>query len=490
MPQPQAPDAAARSADADALDEADAKAVLLVRAFESPLTPPWTEADAAWATREAERLEGEHAPTPRFLARRAWLACERLARHGVHSRAAPVLPIGWVAATAVLAAFGLGLFSDAVAGARRINILAPPLLALLAWNLGVYLVLAVAWIARLRRPAADAAAGRPLREAVLRMAQRAAQWMSGAVRRADAPALARFTLDWAHAARPLHGARIAAVLHAAAAALALGALGSLYARGLAFEYRAGWDSTFLDAADVQRIVSAVLGPAAHWTGTALPDAPQLAALRFAAGPGENAAAWIHLYAVTVAAVVLLPRLLLAAASAWHARHLAGRFALPLDDPYFRGVLRGRGGSGLEVRVLPYSYHLPAQLLPGLQAALRRAFGPAVRMELAEAVPLAGEETWRPPASASTLVALFPLTATPERESHGAFVRALHAAPARAAVMVLVDESGFRRRFTGPDGATRLAQRRAAWQRMLQDLGEAPVFIDLAHAQESDAGASP
>ena len=113
----------------------------------------------------------------------------------------------------------------------------------------------------------------------------------------------------------MHQARIARALHIGAAAFALGALASLYARGLAFEYRAGWDSTFLDADGVQRLLAVVLWPATALAGFPLPDAPTLAALRFSTGPGENAARWIHAHAIGVVAVVVLPRLLLAASRA-------------------------------------------------------------------------------------------------------------------------------------------------------------------------------
>ncbi len=35
------------------MNEAEARRVLLVRAFETPPAAPWSEADAAWASREA-----------------------------------------------------------------------------------------------------------------------------------------------------------------------------------------------------------------------------------------------------------------------------------------------------------------------------------------------------------------------------------------------------------------------------------------------------
>jgi hypothetical protein len=83
--------------------------------------------------------------------------------------------------------------------------------------------------------------------------------------------------------------------------------------------------------------------------------------------------------------------------------------------------------------------------------------------------------------------LFAATATPERETHGAFVRALQKALSEKALSgsvslhVLVDESGLRQRSAAAsDAELRLTQRRAAWQRMLHDLSlPAPQFIDLS-----------
>ena len=77
--------------------------------------------------------------------------------------------------------------------------------------------------------------------------------------------------------------------------------------------------------------------------------------------------------------------------------------------------------------------------------------------------------------------LFAATATPERETHGAFARAVAAAAPRATVSVVVDESGLRRHLgAAGDAELRLTQRRAAWQRMLHDLSlPAPHFVTLA-----------
>jgi hypothetical protein len=437
------------------MNETDARHVMLVRAFEAPMAPPWTELEAEAATREASREQGEQASDDRFLAARGRIAAARLAaREPGVGRMLAVSGRTWLVWVIVLAAFAIGVASDAIGAPGRINILAPPLLAVMAWNLLVYVGLVLG----------PRAAG-TMRTAVARALQRA---------QSSGGALGRYGADWARVAQPLHGARAAAALHAGAAALVLGMVASLYLRGLAFEYRAGWESTFLGAQQVHALLSIVLGPASRLTGIGLPDAAQIEALR--APGGENAARWIHLYAVTAALVVLLPRGLLALAAAWRARRLAADLPLPLADAYFRRLLNARSGRAAPVHVVPYSYELPAELRPGLQRALERHLGTAVVPSVAVPVPQGEEERISPPPPDAALVALLALTATPERETHGRFVQALAGLAGDAArLTVLVDESGFRLRF----GSSRLAERRDAWQRMLGEVGHAPVFADLS-----------
>ena len=132
-------------------------------------------------------------------------------------------------------------------------------------------------------------------------------------------------------------ARAARVLHVAAALFALGAVAGLYVRGLVFEYRAGWESTFLDAPAVHALLSFFLSPAAQLIGVPFPSVDQIAALRFTNGtPGNaNAALWIHLYAVTVGAIVIVPRLALALIARWQEQRRSQRFAFDMSEPYFR-----------------------------------------------------------------------------------------------------------------------------------------------------------
>jgi hypothetical protein len=458
--------------------ESELAGVCWVRAVEQGTGDgvPWNDEDAAWASREARRDVGEGAAAPAFVLRRSRLAAQRLAERDAAWRV-PLQgegPRAW-RSLLLLAALAIAawIVGDVLGPSRRINLLAPPILLLLAWNLALYAVLP--W-----------SGGRGLAAWIARANEAARSRLS--TRDAAAPLLAaraRFAAEWALLARGAQAPRVAALLHAAAALLALAVIGSMYVFGLAFDYRAGWDSTWLDAHDVQRLLGVVFAPAAALTGIALPDAAELARLRFADGSaGERAGRWIHLYAVTLALAVVLPRALLAAWAARRARRAADGLVLPLHEPYFRALLRDGPAPSRPALVLPYSYTLGAAQRKGLLAALRAVVSPGVEPQLQDTLPLGAEAEparWLPAALPADVVLLFAATATPERETHGAFARAVVAAAPRATVSVVVDESGLRRHLgAAGDAELRLTQRRAAWQRLLHDLSlPAPHFVSLS-----------
>jgi hypothetical protein len=236
---------------------------------------------------------------------------------------------------------------------------------------------------------------------------------------------------------------------------------------------------------VRQVLGVVFAPASALSGLALPDAAELAKLRFAEGSaGERAGRWIHLYAITLVVVVVAPRLLLAAWSFARARRAESQLALPLDEPYFRALLRDGPAPPQPLTVLPYSVTLGGAQRAALLPALREAIGPGVQLRLHDMLPLGAEDELArhlPADLAPEVAVLFAASATPERETHGAFVRALvDALAGRASVHVLVDESGFRERVGGAaDAELRLTQRRAAWQRLMHDLSlPPPKFVDL------------
>ena len=469
------------------MDESAAREALLVRAYEMAVPARvehlWSDADREWATQATLRSVGDEADADIFIAERAGLAADRLRQRD--AGAGQVLRAlewqSWIGWGLVLAALAAGFAGEAIGPARRVNVLAAPLMALLAWNLAVYVLLALRTLMRLAR------SGGPASGRLARLV--ATLGLASALRRARDPAspLAVFARDWIAASAPLTMARLAQVLHCAAAMFAIGAMFSMYLRGFAFEYRAGWESTFLQAPAVHALLSVVLGPAAAITGITLPDTGALASIRFPESTGENAARWIHLYAATILLIVLLPRAILAAHQALIARTLARSFALPGEDGYFSALARARGGAVATVLIVPYAMRPDPAAGAALQGVLARVFGTRVQLVFAPGVGFGEEDNMGAlPQSATPpalLAALFALTATPERENQGAFLAALSTRkPAATPLVVLVDESAFRQRF-GAAAATRVQERRAAWRRMLAQTHGEPVFVDLGRLEQ-------
>jgi hypothetical protein len=472
------------------MDEAMARDVVIVRALETAdgAREIWSDADRMWAGRAAAEAVGAAAPPDSYLARRATLVLERFSKRHPRfvalTRRSP--SPGWLGPVAAAGAFIIGAAGADLGPAHRINLLAPPVLALLAWNLAVYVALlssvfvrhgriaewtgplrrnVVAWLRDVRRPMRKPVLPPPL-----------------------AAAFARFSAQWSLLAAPLWRDRAAAVLHTCAATLAAGAIAGLYVRGIALEYRAGWQSTFLDATDVARLLNVVLAPGAWLTGIAVPDADHLRTL---AGDsiGENAAMWIHLYAATLLLLVIAPRAALATGAWISRRRLASRFPLALDEPYFQRLLRGWQRGTARVVALAYSYDVPQRNADGLAQVLTRALESAVDIQWRPAVAYGADDLPEVASGApAAVVVVFNLSATPERETHGAFVRALAAQLASGAPLVaVVDASDFTDRFD--DHPRRIAERRDAWERALAEQGVDAVFVRLASPDLAQAGAA-
>jgi hypothetical protein len=468
------------------MDERTALAATALEAFETaePRSPNWSDADRAWADRVGLDSSSAEAPLDAFVAVRARHALQRLApREPALARlASPSLRAGRWTIAAVAVAFLVGLLADQLAGSRRINLLAPPMWGVLAWNFFVYLGLLVLPLLRLARrqgergPIVRGLAGRIVRR--IRLPRLAAG--------GSAAALHRFAALWSERGRALATRRAETLLHAAAAALALGLIAGLYLRGLVFDYRVGWQSTFLSPEVAHAVVTTLLTPAALLSGIALPDVAAFAAMREGDGPatgGAPAAAWIHLLALTLLLFVALPRVLLAAVARGRARWRGARFPLPLEQPYYQRLARLQRGGSARVVVFPYGTAVSPQATLGLRTLLAESFGPQVALEVAPGVAFGAEDeaALAIPAGTSHAIALFDLSATPENENQGRFLQRLSAAlPAGAALAVLLDESQFARRFAGM--GERLAQRRDAWRQW----GEAHRSRPLALALEGKA----
>ena len=296
------------------MTEQEARQVLLLQAHEGEGGKHWSSEDRLWATRQAAAVAGDQASPERFVVARAMVAMQRLlprdasARRWLERRA---WHPAWVWLGAVLG-FITGVAADRLGPPEHVNLLAPAVWAVVLWNLCVYVAALMPW-----RGGVGSQLG---------------PWFARRGQGIDLGA----SLLWARHAAPLSMKRAALVLHVAAAALASGLAAGLYLRGLVLDYRAGWQSTFLDVPAVQALLNTLLAPASLLTGIGVPD---VAPLRV--GPGApaqaTAAPWIHLYAGTLMLWVVVPRLLLAWWSAWRADALSRRFPLPLDTPYFEAL---------------------------------------------------------------------------------------------------------------------------------------------------------
>ncbi len=482
-----------------ALREDDARRLWLVRAVE---TRDQTEQLLTREDREQAEHHARQAVTGtkkraqrEFLAARSRFASARLeTRHPAfarairHSRWPRWLSVGLPAL-----AFIAGALSNELDGGSRLELLAFPLLGIIVWNVAVYLWTLASpllrrskttsggtWLRRLGNPLSmlgtGGASGGPLTQEVL----------------------AGFASDWAQASGKLQAQRASTALHLSAALFALGLVAGIFLRALTVEYRAGWESTFVGAGQVEALLSLVLGPASALTGIAIPDTQGIADLRWtgAATGGANAGPWIILWTATVTGLVAIPRLLLAGWNAARAAAGSARVKVPgREDFYIRRLLREYGGASGEaggVRVTPYAYTPTDEARLALTNTLRDAMGETAPIKIDPPVPYGGEEDWmnrtQPPGEADIHCVLFSLSATPEEENHATFVRLLRdyydLMGQGVRVAALLDETPFRTHFAGQAGLdARIEGRVETWAKMMR--GASAPFLSLSLAPETD-----
>jgi len=469
------------------MDEQAARDVLLMKAIETTdqARQLLSDDDRMYASRSARELaqwaaaEKKQALTPElFLQKRAAQVLGKIAER-IPAATGFFKSTPWARLAALLLpvlAFLCGALADRIGDPHHVNLLSAPLLLMVLWNLLVYAGLLL-WplFPRPTRP-------HPLLATVSGMTRPAAL----RPRRPPqllATALARFSQEWLSLAAPLSAARAKRILHLCAAGLALGAVVSLYLRGILAEYRAGWESTFLDAAQVHALLSLLFRPVISLLGLQGFSLEQIQALQFpqAAVPASGAQ-WVHLYAATLLLLVILPRVALALVARWKERRLAARFPIDLGQPYFRRLCAGLDAAAAAVlRVCPYSYGMDERRRAGLAQVVRILLGDQAKLALAPSTPY-GDEPQLPSTEAGVAVtaALFSLSATPEQENHGVFLDKLKRASARG-IVALIDESAYLERL-GAQAAVRTAERIALWRRFCEQHQTPAAIVNLLAPQ--------
>ncbi len=472
------------------MNEQVARDVVLVRAIETMDTKHeiLSEDDRMYASRSARELAQWQASdkksavtTEHFLQQRAEQILKRLAERTPSLKAFLGLRTGFkgLAVMLPLVALLLGAGLDRISDPHRVDLLSAPLLAIIGWNLLVYVILLI-WMF-IPSPGSSW-----ISEGMMRSLSGAKVSLPRKLPHVLSSALTEFTRQWAELSASLNRARLNRTVHLSAAMFAIGALLSLYARGFLSEYRAGWESTFLSAEQVHAILSTLFAPALALFPIQGFSLAEIEALRFSmpASPAGGAR-WVHLYGATMFQLVVLPRLALAAYAHWKARRLVRNFPLDLEQPYFRklGDQVGAGAPAL-LRVLPYSFTVDEARDRGLSQVATMLLGEQARVMLRpssgygeEAHELLREVNLDDPEITYTAV-LFNLAATPEKENHGAFLDHLVRSSKRG-VAVLVDDSSFAER----SDEIRLGQRIALWQEFCSFHRAPATFVNLLNPSQ-------
>lgn len=457
------------------MKEKTARAILLVKAIEEAdqHKEVLTDDDRKFASRTARELahwqaaESRTAATlPDFLYQRAEQLLKRLAaRHKLFASVAQGHSGMWGASWLLpVVALLVGALAERFGDPHRVDLMSLPLLGIIAWNMLVYLLLIV-W------------ALLPARRAGLRrgLANRMALGGSHVPRRlphALASGVLQFMVDWSRLGARLNLARIARILHWAAAAFAIGAVLSLYGRGIVERYATGWESTFLYAGQVHHLLSIVFAPAEFVFGLEPFTLDEVMALQNwdDAHPG-NGARWVHLYGASLFLYVVLPRIVLGAMAAVRAMILRQRFPLDLNQPYFQHLAIAAGGEPGLLRVLPYSLTVDEARSKGLDTVAQEMLGEQARVRL---LPPAAYGSEAPPLEAGegvTNAVLFGIAATPEQENHGVFLAALGRG---RRLVALLDQSALAARTD----ASRLRERIDLWRDFCILHGAEPKVVDL------------
>ncbi len=485
------------------MNEQVARNVVLVRAIETTDLKHeiLSDDDRKYASRSAKELAQWQAAdkksavtTDHFLEQRSEQVLKRLSERvpafANFLKRRPALPS--LSFSLPVLAFLAGAALDRIADPHRVDLLSAPLLLIIGWNLLVYLLM-LAWLfvpKKSRRPRGQT------------WLDRMAVGNAALPRRLPstlAAALTQFLAEWAQLSAPLTRARMARALHLAAAAFALGAIVSLYARGLLREYGAGWESTFLDARQVYEILSILFAPALYvfpLQGFSLADVQLLRFSPLSATSGGDR--WVHLYGATLFLLVVLPRILFALFAHWRARRYRRNFPLDVEQPYFRKLHAHVGAAAPAVlRVLPYSFTVDEARDRGLSALALHLFGEQARVMLRPSAPY-GEDPRESlhdakldDSGVTVTTVLFNLAATPEKENHGAFLDYLVQRTPRG-VAVMVDESGLTERGGGQPGTdSRIAERAALWRQFCSFHHTTATIVNLLHPDklplDADAG---
>ena len=412
--------------------EKDAKDIVYAEILEKHATEAdqWNASERDIATRDAQRLAGDLSSRVALLPIRARLVNARMHERlkgieNVHTVTLSTFP--WTLALG-LVALVLGALTDYLAtDGARINLLAPPLLGLLLWNLLVYVLLF--------------AKALHLLPSELPMRKTITHWfVTLSTRLPKANSIQRaYTEAWTRHALPQYKLHIARALHLAAMAFACGLLLGIVIRGIGTAYHVGWESTWFayQPEFIQTFFSWTYGllPASLLGLPPMPDAHEVARMAFNAKTATDipASPWIIRLMTLIACVVIIPRSLLALYDTLKLHWLTQHVSISLKSPYYQSLLSETPlmpqWTGILIDTTKTDDELPDQWQQ-VASYLKQTSNTAMT------VTLHAVNVWEgmiadilktlPSAEQSRLLIVFDPTSTPEEEVHGQFINDAYA----------------------------------------------------------------
>ncbi|MEO8386047.1 MAG: DUF2868 domain-containing protein [Betaproteobacteria bacterium] len=236
-----------------------------------------------------------------------------------------------------LLTLAFGVAADHVANPHRVDLLSVPLMLILAWNLIVFAVLLVT-LPRTLIQKFSGSNGEGLRGFCYNLlAKLERQTLRGQL---WAKVSAQFFLRWKAVSSSLGIERATRLLHLAAAGWGAGVALSLLFRGFNVEYRAGWESTWLNAEQVQSVLSFMFLPLTFF-GFEPFSLQEIASMRFmddAGGVVEHGRRWGVAYIGLLLIVVVVPRLVLALFAHWRVQVLSRAVVIDIGETYFERLI--------------------------------------------------------------------------------------------------------------------------------------------------------
>lgn len=439
-----------------------------------------TVADFKEITSSAAREVGEQADFKKLLLTRANGVLDFLRSKTGRNPAKPQgIPYKTIGAVLGILAFVSGILTNefTVSG-NKINLLSPPLLAVIAWNIIVYIWIILAFFFnRTRTPSG------PIRKGIAKLLL----YLQTRVGRSSR-VLVSFYSQWAPEEQSLLRYRVAEILHFSAMLFGLGLIASIGIHGWGTAYTVGWESTWLSNSP-----SAVLTFINLFYGL-IPFNPDLfnhltpqavESMRFGAGPGESAAPWLLQLFYILSAVVILPRATLGFFACSRACYIKNHFPIDRESVYYSNILRQWRGKTMLIHVIPFSYPLTEKVKEGMQTLAGE-----LHPENSKCIfsPAAHEDTKLPDFEGGEqveAVALFAMTSTPEAEVQGNFLNELKkkAQSSDALLRVIVDTSGFMARFANTP--QRINERKKNWSDFLSSYGVSFAFANLLDADAKE-----